>query len=275
MEFSYVMSGIVVLVEWILAAVIYAVGWYRSKDDLNPLGDALAVAGVVTALVGIIIWLAWSAPVDLALIQSSLASGLAVSALSIYTVLSRRRRERLSASAMLTTAILVQAYAVGRLWLGGEAIQPEVFLPAWMVIRTVTGLAGYGGLAVAATLILLSFALSRMGGRLPDDRLKAVEDLSRLEWQSLQIALVALSASLSVGLICFWWGLGQVLVGGSAGALVTWLLLTAGVYSLMQDAVPLRLARVLLVVAFLVGVVASLTMAGPLIAGASSLASTG
>ncbi len=274
MNFSYAIPGIVVLVEWILAAVIYAVGWYGPKDDLNPVGDALAVAGVVTALVGIV-WLAWSAPADLALIQSSLATGLAVSTLTIYAVLSRRPRQRLSAFAVLTFAILVQAYAVGRLWLGGEAIQPEIILPAWMVIRTVTGLAGYGGLAVAATLILLSFALSRIEGTLPDDRLKAFRDLSTLEWQSLQIALVALSASLSVGLIRSWWGLGQVLVGGSAGALVTWLLLTAGAFGLMQDAVPLRLARVLLVLACLAGVVALLTMAGPLIAGTSSLASTG
>ena len=114
-----------------------------------------------------------------------------------------------------------------------------------------------------------------MRTRRPDDRSKTFEDLSTLEWQSLQIALVALSASLSVGLIRFWWGLGQVLVGGSAGALVTWLLLTAGVFGLMQDAVPAHLARVLLVLACLVGVVALLTMAGPLIAGTSSLASTG
>jgi hypothetical protein len=274
MDFSYAIPGIVVLVEWILAAVIYAVGWYGPKDDLNPVGAALAVAGVVTALVGII-WLAWSAPVDLALIQSSLASGLAVSTLTIYAVLSRRRQERLSAFAMLVFAILTQAYAMGRLWLGGEAIQLEVFLPAWAVIRTVTGLAGYGGLAVAAILILLSFALSRMEGTLPVDRFKAFRDLSMLEWQCLQIALVALSASLSVGLIRSWWGLGQVLVGGSAGALVTWLLLTAGVFGLMQDAVPLRLARVLVVLACVVGVVALLTMAGPLIAGTSSLASIG
>jgi hypothetical protein len=274
MEFSYAIPGIVVLVEWILAAAIYAVGWYGPKDDLNPVGDALAVAGVVTALVGII-WLAWSAPVDLALIQSSLASGLAVSALTIYAVLSRRRRERLSALAVLITAILIQAYAVGRLWLGGEAIQPEVFLPAWMVIRAVMGLAGYGGLVVATTLILLSFVLPRMKGTLPEDRLKAVDDLSTLEWQSLQIALVALSASLSVGLIRSWWGLGQVLMDGSAGALVTWLLLTAGVFGLMHDAVPPRLARVLLVLACLAGVVALLTMTGPLFVGASSLASTG
>jgi len=265
MDFVYVIPGIVALVEWFLAAVLYAVGWYRLKSGLNRFGDSLVVAGLVTALGGAA-WLVWTAALNLGPIRSSLATGLAGSALVVYAVLAHRRNERLTALAMLSFAIPVQAFATAQwLWLGAGASLPEAFLPLWTAFRTLTGLVGYGGLAMSAMMILLSFILTRTQKRLSVDHLTAAIGLPALEWQSWQIALVALSLSLSFGLIRTWWGLGQMIAGGMSWALITWLLLAASAYGLMQGAAHRRSARALLVIAGVVGIVSVLTMVGPLV----------
>jgi hypothetical protein len=257
---AYAMPGAVALVEWLLAATLYAVGWYRMKYGLYRVGDGLVLAGLVTALAGVA-WLAWDVSPDMVLARSSLATGLAVSALIVYAVLARRPTEGLPAAAMLVFAIPIQVYAVEQLCWRVEAVPLGVFLPVWMAFHALTGLIGYGGLAVSGMMIILSFALSRMGGKLSANQLAAAVGLPALEWRSLQIALVALSVSLSVGLIRLWWGLGQVVVGGFAWALITWLLLAAGAYGCMQGAIPRRPARGLLVLACVVSVVAVLSMA--------------
>jgi hypothetical protein len=161
---------------------------------------------------------------------------------------------------VLGLSMLFQAYAVGRLGWGVESVPPAVFLPGWAVVRLLTGLVGYGGLVVVATLTILSFTLSRMKGRLDADQLSAGVGLWALQWRSLQIALVAVTFSLSVGLIYAWWGLGQVMADGLAWTLITWLLLAAGAYGLIQGAAPARLARALLVLA---GAVACVTILAP------------
>jgi hypothetical protein len=273
MDSIYAAPGAMVLVEWLLAAVLYAVGWYRSKYGLRRVSDGLALAGLVTALASIG-WLAWDVSPKLALARSSLATGLAASELAVYAVLAYRRPERLSALGVLGFAIPIQAYAVGRLWWGAETVPSGIFLPLWMILHTLTGLVGYGALIVAATAITLSFTLSRMRGQLSADQLTAAVELSTLEWRSWRIALIALSVSLSTGLIRSWWGLGQVMAGGSVWALITWLLLVAGSYGLTQGALPRRLARVLLVLAGVVAIVAVVTMGGPL-AGTGPLVGTG
>jgi hypothetical protein len=264
MDSIYAAPGTMVLVEWLLAAVLYTVGWYQSKYGLRRVSDGLALAGLVTALASVG-WLAWDVSPKLALARSSLATGLAVSALAVYAVVAHRRTERLSALAMLGFAIPLQAYAVGRLWWGIEVAPPDIFLPLWMTLRTLTGLVGYGALIVAATVIILSFALSRTRGQLSMDQLTAAAGLSALEWRSWRIALIALSVSLSAGLIRSWWGLGQVMAGGFVWALITWLLLVAGAYGLTQGALPRRPARVLLVLACAVAIIAVLTMSDPLV----------
>lgn len=258
MDFVYVIPGIVALVEWLLAAVLYAVGWYRLKSGLNRFGDSLVAAGLVTALGGVA-WLLWAAALHLGLIRSSLATGLAGSALIVYAVLAHRRDERLTAMAMLSFAIPVHAFAIAQwLWWGTGASLPEAFLPLWTALRALTGLVGYGGLAMSAMMILLSFTLTRTQNRLSVDHLRAAIGLPALEWQSWQIALVALSLSLSVGLIRTWWGLGQMIAGGISWALITWLLLAASAYGLMQGAVHRRSARAILVLAGGVGIVSVL-----------------
>jgi hypothetical protein len=266
MDFVYVVPGIAALIEWLLAAVLYAVGWYRLKSNLNRLGDSLVVAGLVTALGGAA-WLVWATTPKLGLIRSSLAIALAVSALVVYAVLARRRKERLSALAMLVFAISVQALAVAGLLLqwGAESSLRGAFLPLWMALRALTALVGYGGLAVSAMMILLSFILTRIQNRLSLEHLAAAIGLPALEWQSWQMALVALSLSLSIGLIRSWWGLGQVMVGGDAWALITWLLLAASAYALIRGGVHHRSARALLVLACAVGIVSVLSMANPLV----------
>jgi len=265
MDFVYVIPGIVALVEWFLAAVLYAVGWYRLKSGFNRFGDSLVVAGLVTALGGAV-WLAWAAALNLGLIRGSLATGLAGSALAVYAAIAHRRDERLSALAMLVFAIPVQAFAIAQwLWLGVGASLPVAFLPLWTALRTLTGLVGYGTLAMSAMMILLSFILTRTQKRLSVDHLAVAVGLPTLEWQSWQIALVALSLSLSFGLIRTWWGLGQMIAGGMSWTLITWLLLAASVYGLMQGAAHRRLARALLVIAGVVGLISVLTMAGPLV----------
>jgi len=258
MDFVYVIPGIVALVEWLLAAVLYAVGWYRLKSGLNRFGDSLVVAGLVTALGGVA-WLLWAAALHLGLIRSSLATGLAGSALIVYAVLAHRRDERLTAMAMLSFAIPVHAFAIAQwFWWGAGASLPESFPPLWTALRALTGLVGYGGLAMSAMMILLSFTLTRTQNRLSVDHLRAAIGLPALEWQSWQIALVALSLSLSVGLIRTWWGLGQMIARGISWALITWLLLAASAYGLMQGAAHRRSARALLVLAGGVGIVSVL-----------------
>jgi hypothetical protein len=165
---------------------------------------------------------------------------------------------------MLGLAVPLQAYAVGRLWWGVEAVPQGAFLPLWMTLRTLTGLVGYGSLTVGAGTTLLVFVLSRAWGRLSEGHKVAGVGLPVLAWRSFQIALVALSVSLLIGLIRSWWGLGQVMVGGSVWSLATWLLLLAGVYGLIQAAIPRRITRALLVLAGVVAIVAALAMAGPL-----------
>jgi hypothetical protein len=263
MDALYVLPSAVALAEWLLACLLYALGWYRAKYVLNRVGDSLAVAGLATALANVA-WLAWelspslaSRPAGLALTKSSLATGLAASAVVVYAVLAHRRTERLSAFMVLGLGVLFQAYAVGRLWWGVESVPPALFLPGWAAVRLLTGLVGYAGLVVVATCTILSFTLSSLKGRLDADQLSAGIGLWTLQWRSLQIALVAVTASLSVGLIYAWWGLGQVMADGLAWALIIWLLLAAGAYGLLQGAAPSRLARVLLVLA---GVVACATI---------------
>jgi len=256
MDAVYALPGAVALVEWLLACLLYALGWYRAKYDLNRVGDSLALAGLATALANVA-WLAWELSPGLALTKSSLATGLAASAVAVYAVLAHRRTERLSAFMVLGLGVLFQAYAVGRLWWGVESVPPALFLPRWAAVHLLTGLVGYGGLVVAATLTILSFMLSRLKGRLDLNQLSAGVGLWTLQWRSLQIALVAVTASLSAGLITTWWGLGQVMADGLAWALITWLLLAAGAYGLLQGAAPPRLARALLVLA---GAVACVTV---------------
>jgi hypothetical protein len=143
-----------------------------------------------------------------------------------------------------------------------------------MPLRTLTGLVGYGGLAVSAMMVLLIFVFARKKERLSVDQLAAGIGLRTLEWKSWKIALVALSVSVSTGVIRTWWGTGQVMLDGNSWALVTWLLVAASAVGLMQGATRPRLARVLVVLACVVGVLSVLTMAGPLVV-PGPLASTG
>jgi hypothetical protein len=244
----YALPGAVALVEWLLACLLYALGWYRAKYNLNRVGDSLALAGLTTALANLA-WLAWELSPRLLLAKGSLATGLAASAVVVYALLAHRRAERLSAVLVLGLSALFQAYAVGRLGWGVESALPRVFLSGWTAVRLLTGLVGDGGLVVAATLTISSFALSRLKSRLDLNQLSAGVGLWSLQWRSLQIALVALTASLSAGLIYAWWGLGQVMADGLAWASITWLLLAAGAYGLMRGAPASRLARALLVLA--------------------------
>lgn len=264
MDLAYTIPGAAALIVWFLAAALYTVGWYRLKPNLNQFGDSLGIVGLVTAAGGAT-WLAWDAPWDLALIQSSLTSGVAVSALVVYALLAHQRRERLSALAMLIFAIPIQAVAMGQLFgQTAEVFLPDTLLPLWMPLRTLTGLVGYGGLAVSAMMVLLIFALARIKERLSVDHLAAGIGLRALEWRSWQIALVALSISVSIGLIRTWWGTGQVMLGGNSWTMVTWLLVAASAVGLMQGATRARLARVLVVLACVVGVFSILTVAGSL-----------
>jgi hypothetical protein len=262
MESTFAIPGAVALVEWLLAAALYTFGWYQTKTNADQVADSLALAGLVTALAGVA-WLTWDVAANLWLARSSLATELAVSMLAIQLLLSRRRTERLSTLLILAFAIPVQAYAVARLWWQIEVVPSSTgLLPFWAVFRTLTGVVGYASLATCAALIILSYILARMKNKVSGDRLTAAAGLPALEWRSCQIALIALSISLWVGLIRSWWGLGQVMVAGSSWALVSWLLLVAGTYGLVQGAFPRRLARALVVLAGAVGLAAVLMLAG-------------
>lgn len=258
MDAVYAAPGAAALVEWLLACALYALGWYRTKHILYRVGDSLVLAGLVAALAGVA-WLSWELATGLALTTSSLATGLASSALIVYAVLAHPRTERLSACMVLSFAVLVQAYALGRLWWGVEVVPPGVFLPGWMALQILAGLAGGGALVVSAGMIILSFTLLKLQARLSPAQWSAGARLGTLERSSWQIALVALSLSLSIGLIRSWWGWGRPGGDGFAWSLVTWLLLTAAVYGLMQGALSRRLARALLVVASGMAIIAVLT----------------
>ena len=262
MGFVYAIPGVVALIEWLLAAALYALGWYRARFSFNRVGDSLVLAGIVTSLAGVA-WLTWNISPWLLLARSSLATGLAISALAIYAVLAYRRIERLSAFLILGFAIPAQAYAIGRLWWKIEAAPEEIFLPLWMAFRAATGLLGTGALGVSVAMIVLAFAFYRVRDHLPQERLlPGAAGLSALKWQSLRIALAALSVSLSFEVIRSWLGLGQVLRVGFVWSLITWLLVVAGAYGLMQGAIPRRAAHAILILAFAVAIGAALTMAG-------------
>jgi hypothetical protein len=258
----YAIPGAAVLIEWFLAAALYALGWYRAQRSFNRVGDSLALAGVVTSLAGVT-WLAWDTMPELALARSSLATGLAVSMLAVYAVLAGQRPERLSGLLVLGLAIPAQAYAVGRLWWQVEAAPRAVFLPLWMVLRAATGLVGTGALGVGVAMIALTLAFYRTRDRLPEGRhAPGAVELSTLRWRSVYVALVALSVSLSFDLARSWLGLGQVMEDGFVWSLIAWLLVTAGAYGWMQGAIPRRLAHPLLVLAWAAAIGAVLSMAG-------------
>ena len=258
MDPVYLIPGAAALIEWMLAAILYALAWYGERHFISRAGDSLAVAGLVTALGGGL-WMAWELSPNMALAPSSMATGLAVSTLAVYAVLAHRRSERLSALAILGLAILLQAFAVGRLWWGVEPAPSVVLLPLGAALRALTGLVGYAALAVAGMTIALSFGLARARDRLSVGQWAAATGLADLEWRSLQIATLVLALSLSMGAIHSWWGLGQIMTGGFVWDLITWLLAVAGTYGLMRNALPRRAAHSLLALALVTGIAAVLT----------------
>jgi hypothetical protein len=261
METIYAIAAALALAGWFLAAILYVAGWQRGKKGYNQAGDGLALVGLVAALVGLL-WLAWRAPLTSAFTRTSLASGLAVLMVVVYGLLAYSRPERLSALATLGLAVPLQADAVGRLWWGIDGATTDVFLPIWAAASTLVGLAGYASLAVAAIMMVLSFGLSRTQEKFSAEWLTAVAGLRKLVWRAAQIALIAVSLSLATGLARAWWGLGRLMLGGSAPALTTWLLLVASMYAQMQGATSRRPARALLALASLMGILSALAMTG-------------
>ena len=260
MDSIYAVPGAVTLVEWFLGMLVYAFGWYRAQNRLNRVGDALALAGWITSLAGVV-WLVWGVSPALAFSRSSLMSGLALSALAIHTVLIRRRTGRVSAGLVLGAALLAQAYSVGRLGWGVERTPAEVFLPLWAGLGAATWLVGAGALIVGASGIALTVALVRAKARLSPQQLSAALELAALEWPSVRMALTLVSLSLSVQLMRSWWGLGQVADRGLIWSLLTWLLLAAA-YGLMQGVLPRRPARAMVILAGVSAIAALLAMAG-------------
>jgi hypothetical protein len=256
MELVYTLPAIAALLEWFLAAVLYAAGWRWPRRGLDRMGDSLAVAGMVTALADVA-WQAWIAAPALALARSSLVTGLAVAALAVYAALAARRTERLSAFLILALAIPAQAYAIGQLWWRAEVIPQAVFGPLWLALGVLAGLVGAGALGVGAATIGLAVASEKAQDRLPG--LEAAE-LPALAERAVRLALVTLSVSLSLVLVRSWWGLGQVMSGGLVWSVVAWLLLAAGTYGLTQAGISRRLWLALLVPAFAAAISGLLTM---------------
>ena len=256
MELVYILPGAAALIEWALAAALYAAGWRRLRRGFGRVGDSLVVAGMVTALADVV-WRAWVGVPELALARSSLSTGLAVATLAVYAALAARRTERLSAFLILAFAVPAQAYAVGRLWWKVEVIPQEVFGPVWLALGVLSGLIGAGALGVGAAMLALAVAPEKVQGRLPMSEAVKLPVLS--EW-AVRLALVALSVSASLDLVRAWWGLGQAMSGRLTWLLIAWLLLAAGVVSLAQEGVSRRLSLALLVPAFVAAIGGLLTM---------------
>jgi len=261
MDSIYAVPGAVTLVEWFLGMLIYAFGWYRAQHRLNRVGDALTLAGWITSLAGVV-WLVWTVSPALTFSRSSLMSGLALSALVIHAIFIRQRTERVSAGLVLGVALLAQAYSVGRLGWGVERTPAEVFLPGWAGLGAATWLIGAGALVVGAAGIVLTVALVRAKARLSPEQLSAGLGLTALEWPSVRMALTFVSISLSVQLMRSWWGLGQVVDRGLIWSLLTWLLVAAAAYGLMQGVLPRRPARAMVILACATAIAALLAMAG-------------
>ena len=255
MELLYTLPGAAALFEWFLAAVLYAASWRWPRRSFGRLGDSLAVAGMVTALADVA-WRAWIAAPALAFARSSLVTGLAVVTLAVYAALTAHRTERLSAFLLMALAIPAQAYAIGRLWWGAEAIPQDVFGPLWLIPGVLAGLVGAGALGVGAATMGLAAASEKAPDRLP--ALQAAE-LPVLGEEAVHLALVNLSVSLALVLARSWWGLGQVVSGGLVWSVVAWLLLAAGAYGLVQAGISRRLWLALLIAAFAAAVGGLLT----------------
>ncbi len=253
-----VLPGAAALFEWFLAAVLYAASCWRwsRRSLLGRVGDSLAVAGMVTALADVA-WRAWIAAPVLVFARSSLVTGLAIATLAVYAALAAHRTERLSAFLLLALAIPAQAYAIGQLWWGVEVIPQDAFSPLWLIPGVLTGLVGAGALGVGAATMGMAVAFEKTPDRLP--ALQAAE-LPVLGEEAVHLALVNLSVSLALILVRSWWGLGQVVSGGLVWSVVAWLLLAAGAYGLMQQAISRRLWLALLVPAFAAAVGGLLTM---------------
>jgi hypothetical protein len=256
MELVYTLPAMAALLEWFLAAVLYAAGWRWPRRDLDRMGDSLAVAGMVTALADVA-WQAWNTTPALALARSSLVTGLAVAALAVYAALAARRTERLSAFLILALVVPAQAYAIGWLWWRAEVIPQDVFGPIWLALGALAGLVGAGALGVGAATIGLAVASEKAQDRLPGFE---VAELPALGERALRLALAALSVSLSLVLVRSWWGLGQVVGGGLVWSAVAWLLLAAGTYGLTQKGISRRLYLALLLPAFAAAIGGLLTM---------------
>jgi hypothetical protein len=78
MDAVYALPGAAALVEWLLACVLYTLGWSRMRRRFNRVGDSLALAGLATALASLA-WLGWELSPRLA----SRPAGLALT-LSLY-----------------------------------------------------------------------------------------------------------------------------------------------------------------------------------------------
>jgi hypothetical protein len=256
MELVYTLPGLAALLEWFLAAALYAAGWRWPRRNFDRVGDSLVVAGMVTALADVA-WQAWVIGPALALARSSLVTGLAVATLAVYAALAARRTERLSAFLILALAVPAQAYAMGRLCWKVEVIPQETFGPLWLALGVLAGLLGAGALGVGVTTIGLAAASEKVQDRLPV--LEATQ-LRALSSRAVRLALVTLSVSLSLVLVRAWWGLGQVPSGGLVWSSVAWLLLAAGMVGWLQKGISRRLALALLVPAFAAAIGGLLTM---------------
>jgi len=243
---------------WLLAAVLYAFSWYRARHGLNRLGDGLVLVGLILALVGVALSAADALP-GLVLGAGIWATALAVSALAVYAVLARPRSERLSALPVLGLSIVAQTYTLIETGWGVRVNPQPVFLGTWVVLRNVTAVIGYGALAVGVAMMVLSFVFWRTRRRSVAGRWPMTPDLPTIEARAIRVALVALSCSLGLGLIRSWWGWGQAMRSGFAWALVTWLLLVAGVCGVMLDAIAQRTARILWILSLVTAVLAIMT----------------
>jgi hypothetical protein len=256
MEPIYTLPGAVALFEWFLAAVLYATSWRRPRRDFDRTGDSLAVAGMVTAVLGVA-WQAWIAAPALVFARSSLVTGLAVATLTVYAALAAHRAERLSAFLLLALVIPAQAYAIGRLWWGGEVIPQDVFSPLWLIPGVLTGLVGAGALGVGAATMGLAAASEKA-----PDQLSGLQpaELPVLGEKAVHLALINLSVSLALVLVRSWWGLGQVVSGSLVWSVVAWLLLVAATYGLTQGGNSRRLWLALLIPAFAAAIGGLLTL---------------
>jgi hypothetical protein len=252
---GYTLAGTIAVGCWLLAAGVSVPGLFR-RPDLNHLSGRLILPGLFLALAGwtwfaVIYWPEWT------FTRAGQAAGLAIAALTIHIILTRSQREVFSVLLVCGFSTGAQMYALGEVWWGIPFPPSPSVLPVWAMLRDVAALIGCGALAVSVAAMLDSFVRRRIGERFMPEPDGDAEGQLTTGNRAMRLAWMVFTLSLSLDVARSWVGWGDVMQDRFAWLLVAWLLLAAGCSSTVCSVMSRRTGRVLVVLSFVAGLLAT------------------